>query len=321
MVSSVSPTGDNRFRHGPAPAAGEGPTAIPAIAPVAPGALPARATPPSPSAELVPLLSLELQGERHRAPTPAVNQRKSVSTARKGLSDVVADSETALQGLRGATGLRYALHQGSSSGHSSEQGGGHQQDGRSPMQVAARNNRGFEAARGSASAGVSVHMALCAADLAERCAVHPQRSDRAVMLSFLQSAMRDLLPGFVRDLADRLEALAASETPLDSRGAIRPVREVCADFLDLVRPLYSTYTSGPYLLCDARDVLCAAQDLLNPELDRRRDADQRFLQVMTDTVRPLLPILVMSSMPRPQQSAAHGSLANFPVGAWDEVGA
>lgn len=156
------------------------------------------------------------------------------------------------------------------------------------------------------------HMARHAADLPAICQTHCASHGRKAMPAFLRGTMESLVVDFVRDVADKLvhlEAQAASGVAVPPGDAILPVREACDELLRVMRPIYQRFVPLPQLFSDACTVLCQAQVRLLKEVEGRGEGDTRLRRVMHESVYPLLPIILMGSMPRPQLSLRHRASA------------
>ena len=147
------------------------------------------------------------------------------------------------------------------------------------------------------------HMARHAVDLPAICSAHHGSHGASAMPAFLRETMESLVVDFVRDVADRLALLeqrAASGIAVSSGEALLPVREACDELLRVMRPIYSRYVPAPQLFADARSVLCQAQARLLHEVEGRGAGNASLRRVMHESVYPLLPIILMGSMPRPE---------------------
>jgi len=266
------------------------------------------------SPELAGLQGPELQRETV-VHAPVLVRSRTEQTTQKKQADGNGDGDAFIPGVRGVTNFRYA-GQGQSSGHEGS-GGGNDRGGQSGLRRLVQLESVYLATGHEVSTDVPGHMARCAADLPERCAEHARQHGHSAMLPFLRGAMLELLPQFVRDLSDKMERLAERSQNVQSCDAIRPVSEACQVFLDLMRPLYGAYVRGPFLLADAKEILCEAQDLLAAEVGQRAGAHPEFARVMTRTVQPLIAIFIMSCLPRPGSSVGPmRALAS--TGAWVE---
>ncbi|MCZ2498198.1 hypothetical protein GN316_15640 [Xylophilus sp. Kf1] len=123
------------------------------------------------------------------------------------------------------------------------------------------------------------------------------------MPGFLRETMQSLVLDLVRDLADKIERHAVRQNGLRTTDVAQPVREVCDEFLELMRPLYRRYVAAPSLYADACEVLCAVQPQLHLEMRQRGGAPRELARLMASTVYPLLPVLVMGCIPRPDAGA------------------
>lgn len=274
-----------------------------------PGTDPARAAgPKSVSPELMPLLAVELPA----APAPPVQITPSRRSAvlRSPWSDMGDrpwdEDEIRRLASRGAGTFFMVGGRGQSSGQSTDQDGEGQGQGQNPtprQQTAVQDGR-LQRAAGTVPTAKRSHMSGTGASLAQRCAEHHESFGDGAMSPFLRQAVIDLLPAFVRDLGSKLHALGVDERPPGSQESIRPVVEVCDEFFELVRPLYSRYVMGPNLLTDVRNALCTAQATLCDEVARWTDGGSRLEQVMYETVNPLFAILLMSCVKAPVSAAA-----------------
>ena len=147
------------------------------------------------------------------------------------------------------------------------------------------------------------HMGRHARDLPATCGAHHAAHGPAAMPAFLRATMESLVVDFVRDVADRLHHLeehAADGSAVPAGNALWPVREACDELLRLMRPIYDRYLASPQLFADAREVLCQAQARLLQEVESRGAGNTGLRRLMHDSVYPLLPVILMGSMPRPQ---------------------
>lgn len=256
------------------------PLAAVPIAPAAPaGPAPADISPaPDVSPELAPLRSLSMQ-QRYRS---LVQRARQARVGGRDPQDPCDDDAVETDEPGKPKFSRMSPNQPSGDGEGSDSG----KPASAP--APAQPESGFERAKEAGTASSSVHMALCAARLPERCAAFQQQHGDQDMLPFLRGEILELLPALVRDLGEKLAQRHAGG---DIGG---PVREVFSDFVDLMRPLYQRYAQWPLLLVDVRDVLCASEKSLAYEADERPGVHPRLLKVMHDTVFPLLPVLVLS---------------------------
>lgn len=159
---------------------------------------------------------------------------------------------------------------------------------------------GFLQSERDAGVSPSTHMAGRALAMPGLCDAHLAAHGMRSMPEFLREMMQSLVMDFMRDLADKVESRRTGEKkPLRGVDVIQPVRESCDEFLRLMRPLYHRYVPSPSLYDDARDVLCAAGPLLQQEMRQRGDSEGELARVMTTTVFPLMPVLLMGCKPRP----------------------
>ncbi|WPB57933.1 hypothetical protein [Xylophilus sp. GOD-11R] len=263
--------------------------------PTAPGV----AAPATPDQQISPevhaLLALPTR------PRAAQRGNRAADGGRKERGEDSSPEEEGL--LNGALGGA-RFHYGGGSGQSSEQNGEQQGDRSAGMRPLPRLEDGFLDATTKSASPPFANMTAYAAGLAERCGVHHATHGQESMNAFLRTVMVGLLPSFMRDLVEQIAETVKTDRAGKGFDALGPIRLACQEFLDLMRPLYARYANGPYLVSDARDVLCAAQDLLAQEADRFEHSTPRVATLLTDSVRPLLPVLVMAGMPRPLQIEA-----------------
>jgi hypothetical protein len=251
------------------------------------------------SAELAVLLGPGMQ----RDPSRKVRYLRPPidAAARQQSRDLAHDGDVSGEGPTGVTNFAYAGQQQSSRQHGD--GSGHEAESQ-PRRLFDQETS-FQVGEHHSRLQLATHMANSAADLPQRCTAHRLSHGSDAMPRFLRGAMVDLLPGFMRDLAERFDHLAASTSALHPADAIRPVAEVCQDFLNLLRPMYLDHVSfqGPYLVTDVQTVLCAAQTLLGDEMAKRGADNPGLARILRETVYPLWPILVMACLPRPSQES------------------
>ena len=150
------------------------------------------------------------------------------------------------------------------------------------------------------------HMAGHALALPALCQARAASHGMWSMPGFLRETMQSLVIDFTQDLADKIEHRFWKGEGIGGDDAIQPVREACEEFLRLMRPLYQRYVPTLHLYDEACEVLCGAQPLLQ-KLLRERAGDDEFSRIMTETICPLLPVIVMSCKPRD----GHGSVAEW----------
>lgn len=142
----------------------------------------------------------------------------------------------------------------------------------------------------------ATHIAGRALALPALCEAHVASQGLHAMPDFLVKTMQSLVIDFARDLADRIEQRASAGKTLRASDYRRPIAETCEEFLRLMRPLYQKYVPSPRLFGDAREVLCGAQPLLLQVMGARARYSDEIVRVLTSTIYPLFPIILMSAM-------------------------
>ncbi|QHJ00001.1 hypothetical protein GT347_19655 [Xylophilus rhododendri] len=216
-----------------------------------------------------------------------------------------AEESVVDEGFFGDTGKTSAIGGKGQSGHSDQSGsqqqdshGGHPDGASAPAGVEA----GFDISRSASPSTENGHLARACADLPERCARHCQAHGIQAMPAFLRETMGKLLPEFLQDLAERLAAQLRTREdggPLDLVG---PIRTVCEDLQNRMRPLHATYGLQHYLLSDVRETLCSAEDPLDRKVQDHEPAVPLLRQLLGDSVYLLLPVLFMACVARPPQT-------------------
>jgi len=263
------------------------------------------------SPELAVLLSSELR-IAHSRMTPLIRGRNE--GVRRDQLDKSSEVGTDAQNLHGATTFRYAGHGQSSEGDGGESDGGNK---KFLARISSDSDGEFEMNSTVNEFDQRSHLIYRAADLQRNCEKHMLMYGRGAMLPYLRNKMVELLPHFVRDLGDRVSYLVDNALELNRIHLVKPIADACNQFLGVMRPLYSAYVDGPYLLADVRKTLCDAQALLFKEMNTRSDPRGKLKKMMVDTVQPLMAIIVLSVLPRPRQQAVCNMEASVPSNGKD----